>query len=229
MFARRGMTYRLYIFDFDGTLADSAAWFRRELPRLAKTHRFPAPTPEELDGLRGQSSREIVRRLRIPPWKLPGIARDLRRRAARAAQFIAPFPGVADMLSRIYRSGARIAVVSSNSEWTVKEVLGAGPGACVSYYACGASMFGKAAKFKQVLRRAGVSPSDAISIGDEERDISAARRVGMTAAGVTWGYAALEALTAAEPSHIFETPGDIAALAAPRPLSLPRRSSAATS
>lgn len=212
------MSYRLYIFDFDGTLADTAAWLRKELPRLAKAYRLRAPSPEEMEALRGLGSRDIVRRMEIPLWKLPAIERDLRARAARAAQYIAPFPGVAEMLNRVYRSGAKIAVVSSNTEWTVREVLGAGPGACVSHFVCGADLFGRATKFRQVLKKAGVAPGEAISIGDEAGDIRAARKAGVAAAAVTWGYARPETLAAADPLHIFETPGDIAALAAPRPL-----------
>ena len=220
------MSYRLYIFDFDGTLADSAAWFRRELPRLAKTHGFRSPSPEELEALRGVGSQEIMKALRIPMWKLPAIGADLKRRAPRAAQYIAPFPGTADMLSRIYRAGAKIAIVSSNSEWTVREVLGAGPGACVSRYVCGVAMFGKGAKFRQVVRAEGVAPSQVLAIGDDLRDLDAARKAGVDAGAVAWGYTKVEALAAAGPHHLFETPGDIASLAAPRPLRVRRRARA---
>jgi hypothetical protein len=62
--------YRLAIFDFDGTLADSAGWIRDRLPELARAHHFHSPTPEELEGLRGIEPREVLRRLGIPAWKL---------------------------------------------------------------------------------------------------------------------------------------------------------------
>jgi phosphoglycolate phosphatase len=130
------------------------------------------------------------------------------------------------MLSRIDRAGVRIAVVSSNTEWVVREVLGPGPAECVRHYACGAAMFGKAVKFKQVLKKAGVPAAEAISIGDETRDVEAARKVGVTPAVVTWGYATPEALAGLDPLHIFETPGDIASLVAPKTLGIRRRARA---
>ncbi len=60
------MPYKLVIFDFDGTLADSITWFLEAFNDLAERHRFRKASPEEIEELRGQSSREIVRRLRHP-------------------------------------------------------------------------------------------------------------------------------------------------------------------
>jgi phosphoglycolate phosphatase len=44
---------------------------------------------------------------------------------------------------------------------------------------------GKAAKFRRVLREVGASPSSVIAIGDEIRDIEAARKSGLKAGAVS--------------------------------------------
>ena len=72
------------------------------------------------------------------------------------------------------------------------------------------SLFGKAAKFRRVVRRAGVAAAQAISIGDEVRDIEAARAAGIACGAVMWGYAAPDALRAFGPVMVFRRMQDIA-------------------
>ena len=57
---------------------------------------------------------------------------------------------------------------------------------------------------------AGVGAAQAIAIGDEVRDIEAARAAGIACGAVTWGYAAPEALRALGPDLVFERMEDIA-------------------
>ncbi len=89
--------------------------------------------------------------------------------------------------------------------------LGDANAALFSDFACGASLFGKAAKFRHVLGRAGVQAQHAIAIGDEVRDIEAARAAGIACAAVTWGYAAPEALSAHQPDMVFDRMEEIPA------------------
>jgi phosphoglycolate phosphatase len=73
------------------------------------------------------------------------------------------------------------------------------------------------------VKRAGLSPAQAIAIGDEVRDIEAARAAGIACAGVSWGFAAPKALRALGPDLMFERIEDIARdLLAVTPRSLPQ-------
>ena len=74
----------------------------------------------------------------------------------------------------------------------------------VADFDCSASVFGKARKFRRVLKRARLAPHDAIAIGDETRDIEAARAAGIACGAVTWGYAAEKALRDRQPDYVFE-------------------------
>jgi phosphoglycolate phosphatase len=201
--------YRLLIFDFDGTLADSAFWFAQTLNGVAKRYGFRQIDAAEMAELRGRPNREIVRRLNVPAWKTPFIAAHFRKLAAEAAPDLKLFPGVENMLRRLSAGGVKMAVVSSNSEATVRRVLGPELAGMMADYGCGASVFGKARKFRAVIRRAGVSEADVLCVGDEVRDIEAARKAHLATGAVTWGYATPEILRAQRPSAVFETPGDI--------------------
>lgn len=195
------MPPRLLILDFDGTLADSRPWFLGALDDAARRFGFRRVTPEEAEALRGLPTAAILRALRVAPWQVPMIALHMRRLAA-AAPPPPLFPGTAAMLHRLAAGGITLALVTSNAEATARRALG--PAAeTISHWACDTALFGKAARFRAMVKRAGVSPQDAVAIGDESRDVEAARRAGIRVAAVTWGYATPEALAAARPDAII--------------------------
>jgi phosphoglycolate phosphatase len=201
---------RLVILDFDGTLADSFPWFLDVLNGVADRYRFRRVRGDQVDMLRGRSARQIIAHLGIPFWKLPLVARHMRGLAARDAERIRLFPGVADMLDELSGSGLTLAIVTSNSEENVRRTLG--PSASrIAIFSCGSSTFGKAAKFRTVTKQAGVPPQAVLCIGDELRDLEAARACGMRFGAVGWGYTRLDALEAAAPDIVFRAVAEIAA------------------
>jgi phosphoglycolate phosphatase len=203
------MPYALAIFDLDGTLADSFPWFLRTINDIADRFGFRRVRDEDVEGLRHASTREILAHLEVPLWKLPAIARHARRLKGQAAAEIPLFAGVEGMLRTLTEGGVQLALVTSDSEANAREKLGEAA-ALFSHFDCSASVFGKPVKFRRVIRRAGVEPQRVISIGDEVRDIDAARAVRIACGAVCWGYAAPPALRAREPDFIFEQMDEIA-------------------
>jgi len=203
--------YKLVIFDFDGTLADSARWLAGELNPMAARFGFRPVSEAEIERLRGCDTRQILSRLRVPGWKLPFIARHVRRRLADDAETIQLVPGAKTLLRRLAGQGIVLGVVSSNSAANVRRILGPEAAALIEHYACGASLFGKAARFRKVVRRARVKPEQTLCVGDETRDIEAAREAGLACGAVAWGYARREILAARRPTWLFETPDEVAA------------------
>ncbi len=196
--------YRLVIFDFDGTLADSAPWFLGALDSLSVRHGFRRVSPEEIEMLRGRSTREVMAAMGVSPWRLPFIAADLRRRMAEDVHQIRLFPGAEEMLTALRAGGARLAVVSSNSEANVRSVLGAELCGVIDAFGCGVGLLGKGRRFKQLLDRQGVAPGHALCVGDELRDIEAAQSIGADSGAVLWGYATPDALRAGGATHVFD-------------------------
>jgi phosphoglycolate phosphatase len=202
------MPYSIVIFDLDGTLADSFPWFLRNVNDVAGRFGFRRIADDDIDPLRHARSREIIRRLEVPAWKLPGIARHMRRMKAAHLDGIPLFPGVEAMLRSLRDSGLTLALVSSDHEANARRQLGQVTH-LFSHFDCGASLFGKAKKFRRLVKRSGVSPAQAISIGDEVRDIEAARAAGIACGAVMWGYAAPGALRGMRPDLVFERMEDI--------------------
>jgi phosphoglycolate phosphatase len=200
---------RLVVLDFDGTLADSFDWFCSVLNGVADRYRFRRVEAHEVEGLRLQGARAIVAHLGIPRWKLPLIARHMHALAARDAGQIALFPGVPAMLAEIAAADVRLAILSSNRADTVRRVLGPGNAAHIAAYACGASIFGKARRLRALLAQTGVAPEQALCVGDEIRDLEAARAAGCPFGAVAWGYTDPRALAARGPDHLFVEPAEI--------------------
>lgn len=195
--------YSLVIFDFDGTLADSVPWFMTALDRTADRFNLKRVDPAEIESLRMLSSRDALKHLGVPMLKLPQMAIYVREIFAEAMHDIPMFAGAADMLAALRAAGVKLAVVSSNGEANVRHVLG--PAAeLIDHYACGSSIFGKAQKFAAVLRALRQSPARTLSVGDEIRDIDAARQAGLSAGSITFGYNARPALESHAPDHLFD-------------------------
>lgn len=207
MTARR---YKLIIFDFDGTLSDSGHWFLSIVDDLAERFHFNSVTPDEVEGLRKRTTREVIDHLGIKAWKLPLIARHVRKRFGRSTHEIHLFEGIRPMLAALSKANVRMVVCSSNAEANVRAMLGDDAERFDGFY-CGSSLFGKVAKFRRIIKKTKIDAPDILSIADETRDVDAAREVGMAAGAVLWGYANPEILTAMKPDVTFETPEDIVA------------------
>ena len=189
------MPYRLAIFDFDGTLADSFPFFLQVHNALARKHGFPEVAPHEVPALRALPTRELAARAGLPTWRLP-------------------VEGVPAALRGLQGAGVRLAMVTSNARANVERVIGPDLLAGFAHIDCGASMFGKAARLRRVLRTLGVPAQHALYIGDQTADAEAARAAGMDFGAVHWGYATPAVLLAMEPAQVFEQPADLLRLAA---------------
>jgi len=196
--------YRLAIFDFDGTLADSLPWFRASFQDMITRFDLAPVRDDEVEGLRGLTAREIMARLNVSKWQLPAIVSDMRKRKLAAASEISLFKGIPAMLTDLQRLGIKTAIVSSDSEASVRQVLG--PAAAqITRFDCGAAVFGKHWKFRRVARLLRAGPSETICIGDEIRDIEAAKAAGMDSGAVAWGYALPAALQVAGATYLFNS------------------------
>ncbi len=204
------MSPRLVILDFDGTLADSWPWFRAILPDAMRHFGLAPITPDQAEAMRGEAPRALLQRLGIPAWQIPRIALHLRRLAQEAPP--PPlFPGIPAMLRRLHAAGVTLAIASSNSARQVARSLGPELDPLIAHRALEARLFGKARRFRTLLRESRIAPHHALAIGDEARDIEAAREAGIACAAVTWGYATPARLVAERPDAIFEAPEAIAA------------------
>ncbi|NPV77553.1 MAG: HAD hydrolase-like protein [Anaerolineae bacterium] len=197
------MKYKLVIFDFDGTLANTFPWFLSIMDQIVDRFQLKRLEKENLDDLRSLDIHSLLKSHDIPLWKVATIGRYVRKRMSEDIHQIALFRGVDDLLQALSDAGIQLALVSSNTYQNVRGVLGAENASLIRYYACGVSLFKKQTKFKRILQESGMLPSEALCIGDEIRDLQAASAAKISFGAVSWGYTNIEALKALSPMEVF--------------------------
>jgi len=203
------MTYRLAMFDFDGTLADSFPFFLSVFNTVADRHAFRRIDVARAGELRHLGVRQMMDHVGLPSWKLPLASKTFMAMMQDSAHQIPLFDGIADALRHLHGRGVQLAVVSSNSEHNVRAVLGPELTALVARFDCGMSVFGKASRIRAVLKACGAAPAEALYIGDQATDAEAARKAGVAFGAVHWGYATIDALRAQACATEFVTPADL--------------------
>lgn len=195
---------RAVVFDFDGTIADSLAAVIGVFEDLTGRHGYYSP--EQIQGMRDLSFPELVTILRVPRWKVPLLLLRGRRMLTAHLQDIALHKGMIDAIKKLYEDGIPLYVLSSNSTENVEMYLKRHH--LHKYFSGvygGASLLGKAPQLLKLIDRANIDTERSWYVGDETRDVSAARSVGLNIASVTWGYNTRLALERKEPDALVDT------------------------
>jgi phosphoglycolate phosphatase len=206
------MPFKLVVFDFDGTLADSLGGMVRIFNQLAPElgHR----PVEDVAAARAMTTRQFLKHHGIPFWRLPRLVRRYRALAAADADTTRLFPGLPEAVAALRANGSRLGVLSSNSEENIRRSLRAnGIEEFFAFVVGYPKLFGKGRALKRILRAERAERSDVLYVGDEVRDVEAARKAGVTSAAVTWGVHAESLLRANRPDHVVAEPGMLAGLA----------------
>jgi phosphoglycolate phosphatase len=201
--------YKLAMFDFDGTLADSFPFFVSVFNQLAQEYRFKTVDGDEKEYLRSLPARQIMRHVGMPSWKLPLVAQRFISLMNQQKQDVLPFAGMDEVLRYLHSRKITLAVVSSNSYENVCRVMGPETSKLFRYFECGASIFGKASRITKVLKQSGTPCEQALYIGDQGEDALAARKAKVAFGAVSWGYATIASLQAYQPQYVFSSVADI--------------------
>jgi phosphoglycolate phosphatase len=199
------MTFKLIIWDFDGTVVDSRALMLAVFNRLAAEFRYrPVDDPE---AARSLSTREFLRRQGISLWRLPRLIRRFHAAAADEAETLKLFPGLADALTGLSAAGFRLGILSSNKEDTIRRCLRAnGAEGHFAFVVGYPRLFGKGKALRRIVRAERLDSSEVLYVGDEVRDIEAARKARVASAAVTWGLNTEAILRAGGPDLVAADP-----------------------
>ena len=212
------MNSKAILFDFDGTLADTATDLARPLNRL-RAARGLADLP--LDALRPFASAGARGLLEAglgilpdhPEFK-PLREAFLRHYADEICVDTRLFPGMEALLAEIETRGLRWGIVTNKSTNLTRKIVAAlgldGRAACV---VCGDTtphLKPHPASLLHAAKELSLAPADCLYLGDDKRDIDAARAAGMRPVAVEWGYGS--GLASWQADAIIARPPDLIAL-----------------
>ncbi|GAB0166682.1 HAD hydrolase-like protein [Lysinibacillus sp. CTST325] len=197
------------IFDFDGTLADSTAVFASAWNTIAQKYKFKGIELKEIESLKKLSIAERSKLFDFPMYKLPMILPQFYRLYRQSLNDVHLYDGIKEVLTEIDQRGYKILIISSNSQENISEFLKMNGIHCVSNVLCSNRIFGKDKVIKKFLKDSGITPSEVLYIGDEQRDIVACKKVGVPIVWVSWGYDAIDVVQQEEPEYKVATPQEI--------------------
>ena len=195
------------IFDMDGTIADS---FDYVADFMASESGVGPLSDEQKKSLRGLSMVGMARQLGYQWWQGPMLLFRGRRRMHAAIRELRSFAGMPELIRKVHAEGHQLFVLSTNSLSNVRlflhrqkihkyflEIYG------------GVGVFNKAPALRELLREQNLDVKQAVYVGDEQRDVAAAKQIGMRAIAVSWGFADRGNLKAMRPAALADTPEEL--------------------
>lgn len=205
------MTQKHFIFDFDGTIADSM-WV---IISIYEELFHKKVTPEQVEHIRGLSALQVIKELGVPLWKATPLMTKGKRMMRARLHEVSVFEGIPEMLAELQQKGHSLRIMSSNSEITVREFLKEHN--LAQYFTeviGGVGLFGKAPVLRKTIRTHALPIEDCFYIGDEARDIEAAKKAHVPMIAVGWGYNSPALLQSLAPTYFVTKPISIVGVAA---------------
>jgi phosphoglycolate phosphatase len=200
---------RTLIFDFDGTIADSFETLLEIFEEI--TARPKKLTDQEIGRLRGESLKDIIKYLKIKRWQLPRIILKAKRQVALKMPGIKTFPGMTMALKALNKDGCSMYILSTNSSENIGIFLKKNSLDGLFLHVYGdIGLRSKSSALKKIIKAEKLNPKDCVYIGDEVRDIEAAKKAKITSVGVTWGFNNRSSIESARPDFSASSPASLA-------------------
>ena len=197
-------------FDLDGTLTDSRPGILNCMRHALTVMGLAVPPDEALIRFIGPPTQDAFRELlgsSDPDLNTRAIA-VYRERFAKLGMFEnSVYPGILEGLGALTEAGFPMLVVTSKPEIFAQQIIDHFELRKFFGHVYGSELTGergnKGELIAHVLASEGLTSADAWMIGDRLHDIRGAKRNGLRAAGVLWGYGDRDELTQAGADSIF--------------------------
>jgi phosphoglycolate phosphatase len=193
------------IFDFDGTIADTLFVYFDLLNLLADRFNFARFDINNIDYYRGLSSHQIFSMVNIAKYKLPFVVLEARNILKKEINKIKPIEGMKDVVEEMKRLNLQTGIITSNSVKNVNSFLKQSDFPDFDFVFSSLRIWQKSAVLKKVIAHHKLDPSKVFYIGDETRDIEAAKKAGIKSIAVTWGYNTKAILDNSNPDFLCES------------------------
>lgn len=205
-------SYELFIFDFDGTLADTIECVVSSYQHAFTKNNLPVPSREAFINLMGIELREVFQRL--TDHALDDSLYDLLVADYRSfyVEIVSSktllYPKVSDTLIELKEKGVLLAIATSKKTDVVTQnakVLG------IDQYFDFIVGADKVVKKKPdpemlwyILEKMNIKKESAVMIGDSTYDIDMGNAIGMDTIAVTWGAHSQEMLQKTNPTYSID-------------------------
>lgn len=198
----------MLIFDWDGTLIDSADKIVRSMQAAAVGAGMPKPTEAEVKNIIGLGLPEAIDTIfdGISPEKNEEVRKGYSKHYIEADQTPCPFfPGVISALNRFKAEGYILAIATGKSRKGLNRMLAnTGLDDFFDITRCADETKSKPDPLMLEEILAEYPNKTACMIGDTEFDLGMAKTIDMPSIGVSYGAHAVERLTKHDPALIID-------------------------
>jgi phosphoglycolate phosphatase len=196
--------FDLLVFDWDGTLMDSAACIAGSLQSACEDLGYPVPSDRDARYIIGLNMSDAMAHVlpEVPASEYPRIAERYRHHFLRGDADTALFAGVAEMLRELRANGYRLAIATGKSRRGLDRALEA-TGVAAHFEATRCADEGHTkpdpGMLHCLLDTTGVGAEHALMIGDTTHDMAMAQAAGVARLAVTHGAHEMDELLRYEP------------------------------
>jgi phosphoglycolate phosphatase len=152
----------------------------------------------------------FLRKHSIPLYRVPWLVKEYLFLTSSRMKDVCLFDGLPDLLHRLKDAGYRLGVLSSNSAENIRSCLRANDALDIFEFVVGyPRLFGKASAIRNLLKTERIDRQCALFIGDEVRDVEAARKAGVDSAAVGWGFNSEDVLSKQSPKFFWSSLADV--------------------
>ncbi|WKN31594.1 HAD-IA family hydrolase [Porifericola rhodea] len=199
------------LFDFDGTIADSLHRLLQISNSFAEEYGFQKIEEKDIPLFRTKSTLEAFRELNVPLLKVPVIAAKVKKAFQQEVHLSRPFPQMKEVLEQLSLVFC-LGILTSNSEHNVGQFLKTHKLNHFDFIYTSSNLFGKSRSLRRIMREKAIKMSEIVYIGDEMRDIEAAKNIGMDMIAVSWGAHTEKVLATLKPTYIVHKPSELLTL-----------------
>ncbi|MEQ9371557.1 MAG: HAD-IA family hydrolase [Coleofasciculus chthonoplastes F3-SA18-01] len=204
------MSIKVMVFDFDGTLADTFNAIVQIANRLADDFGYKPLMPSDIERVRNLSARQIIKESGVPLFKIPFLLKRIQSELHQDIESLKPVAGIPELLKELKAQGKIIGILTSNSEDNVRKLLKIHNLDCFFSFICSEpSIFGKSRALIKLIEYHYFQSNSLMYIGDETRDISAAKKINIKVIAVTWGFNSFSVLNQYNPDFLVDHPRDV--------------------
>lgn len=200
------------LFDFDGTIADSFHLAMEILEDLRPIHNLPLLSETELYEMRGLSIPAILSKLGISIFALPSLIHNTKKYMHQRLNDLKPIAGMPEVLQELKRRNIPMALLTSNSSENVLPFLDKHEINVFDWFDFDVNLFNKSRHIRHQMHKRDLMESNCIYIGDETRDIKAAKDNKIPVISVTWGLHPATLLEKHNPDYLIDTPVNLLSL-----------------
>ena len=211
------MKYKLAVFDLDGTVLNTIGGLTHAVNAVLERNGIPVKSKAQVQAMVGNGTRKLIERSLgegADPALIEKVFAEYKEFYRDNCSYDTfPYDGITEMLQALNDAGVKCAVVTNKPDAPAKTLIEEHFGGLIC------ETHGNVPEVPvkpdptfvfEVMKNAGVQPSEACYIGDSDVDIRTGKNAGIDYISVDWGFRTREFLIENGAGIIFSDPAELA-------------------